>query len=278
VTPAGELPDFELQPLVPCPDDIRVFGHTRRAGIAEVAPSGRLRLDSIARWAQDVGWADVDDAGLRELTIWLVRRTRIRVRRFPRLDERCTLSTYVTGLGRMWAERRTDIVAVGGGPDPDVEVSCVWVHIDPVRLMPSPVDQLEIDMWTGPSTREVKARLRHPPPAAGAPAHPWIFRASELDIAAHVNNAAYVTPLDDELLVQSGSLGGDGSAEPAAVDIEIEYRTPAQAGDKRLLAAGPMRWIVDPVSGEVHASAVLADWPDLSEWPETSPQAAARPH
>ena len=249
---AGTLP--ELQPLVARPDDVRHFGHERRAGVAEVTPSGRVRLDSIARWVQDVAWADVEDAGLRELTLWLVRRTRIRVNRFPRLDDRYVLTTYVTGVGRMWAERRTDVVA-RGADTPDVEVACIWVHIDPQRLLPSPVHQVEIDMWTGPSTRPVKARLRHPaPPEAGARSSGWSFRASELDIAAHVNNAAYFTPLDDELLATD--------VEPARVDVEIEYRTPALAGVKTVLSAGPLRWIVDASgTGEVHASAVLADWP-----------------
>ena len=116
---------FELQPLVPYPGDVRAFAHERRAGVAEVAPSGRVRLDTIARWVQDVAWADVEDAGLRELTIWLVRRTRMRVRRFPVLDARYALTTYVTGVGRMWAERRTDIELVGAEPgsEPVVEVA-----------------------------------------------------------------------------------------------------------------------------------------------------------
>jgi len=255
--PAG-LP--ELQPIVPRPDDVRQFSHRRRAGVADVAPSGRLRLDSLARWVQDVAWADVEDAGLRELTIWLVRRTRIRVARFPRLDERYTLTTYVTGLGRMWAERRTDITAVGEA-EPAVEVSCIWVHIDPERLLPSPVHEVEIEMWCGPSTRAVKARLRHPlPPPAGATERAWTFRASELDIALHVNNAAYFTPFDDELLALAEA-GGDIAGSPAErVDIEIEYRAPALHGERRLIVAGPMRWLVDD-GGEVNASAALADWP-----------------
>lgn len=246
----------EPQPLVARPDDVRHFAHERRAGIADVSRSGRLRLDSIARWAQDVAWEDVEDAGLRGLTVWLVRRTRIRVRRFPRLDERYRLTTYVTGVGRMWAERRTDIAAVDG-ERPDVEVACIWVHIDPERLLPSPIHDVEMQMWAGESTRQVTARLRHAPrPAADATARDWRFRASELDVAEHVNNAAYFTPFDDELL------GPDGTRpEPPTVDLEIEYRAPAPAGDKRLLAAGPMRWVVDRDSGEVHASALLVDWP-----------------
>ena len=46
--------------------------------------SGRVRLDGLARWLQDVAYADVEDAGLAERAVWVVRRTRIRVERFPR--------------------------------------------------------------------------------------------------------------------------------------------------------------------------------------------------
>ena len=250
---AGELP--ELQPLAPCPDDVRRFSHERRTSIADTGPSGRVRLDAIARWVQDVAWADVEDAGLRHLTVWLVRRTRIRVNRFPRIDERYSLTTYVTGVGRMWAERRTDIVAEGSEAA-DVEVSCLWVHIDPERLLPSPVQQVELEMWTGPSTPAVLARLRHPAPRLEATHRPWTFRAAELDLAGHVNNAAYFTPLDDELL------GLDpGHRTPETVDVEVEYRAGAQAGLKTVYADGPMRWVLDSDGGEVHASAVLARWP-----------------
>jgi acyl-ACP thioesterase len=250
-------PAFDLQPLVERPADVRCFSQERHAGVAEVAPSARVRLDTIARWVQDVAWDDVDDAGLRELTIWLVRRTRMRVHRFPRLDERYRLTTYVTGLGRMWAERRTDIVRIDvPSSEPLVEVSCIWVHIDPTRLLPSRVDQREIDMWCGPSTRTVKARLRHPaPPESGFSEGQWTFRASEVDLAEHVNNAAYFTPFDDELLGL-----GEAAAAVDSVDMEIEYRNPAQAGEMRMLSAGPMRWVVD-AAGDVAASAVLADWP-----------------
>lgn len=245
----------ELHPLAPQPDDVRAFTQVRRASVAEVGPSGRLRLDSVARWAQDVAWADVDDVGLRELTIWLVRRTRIRVRQFPRLDADYALTTYVTGVGRMWADRRTDIT-LSGESEPSVEVSCIWVHIDPERLLPTPIHQIEMDTWAGPSTRPVKARLRHPAPPADAEARAWRFREAEMDIALHVNNAAYFTPFDEELL-----LAGPAVDDSTSVDLEIEYRTPALAGDKRVLQSGPMRWIAGPDSGEVHASAALAEWP-----------------
>jgi acyl-ACP thioesterase len=246
----------ELQPLVPRPGDVRAFSHVRRPGVGDVGPSGQLRLDSIARWVQDVAWEDVEDAGLRELAVWLVRRTRIRVRRFPRLDADYTLTTFVTGLGRMWAERRTDIVERGES-EPSVEVSCIWVHIDPERLLPTPIHQVEIDTWCGPSTRPVKARLVHPAPPADAAERLWRFREAEMDIALHVNNAAYFTPFDEELLLAAAGLD-----DSTSVDIEIEYRSAAQAGEKRVLHSGPMRWITGAdESRELHASAALAAWP-----------------
>ena len=246
----------ELAEIVDRPGDVREFGHVRSAGIAEVAPTGRVRLDTLARWAQDAAWADVEDAGLKELTIWLVRRTTIRVNRFPRLDERHRVVTYVTGTGSMWAERRTDIAPVddAAGADrtpPAVQIACIWVHIDPERMLPSPIQPIEYETWTGPNTRAVKARLRHPAAPADAGEGLWTLRSSELDIAAHINNAAYWTPLDEELI-------GLGAPEPETVQAEIEYRTPAQPGAKRWLIDGVRRWLVDPADGEVNASMVLA--------------------
>ena len=78
----------QLPELVARPGNVRTYTHGRRVGVAEIAPSGRIRIDAIARWAQDVAWADVEAVGQRGLTVWLVRRTRIRVVRFPRLGER----------------------------------------------------------------------------------------------------------------------------------------------------------------------------------------------
>jgi acyl-ACP thioesterase len=269
--------------ILPRPDGVRAFAGPAFAGIADSAPSGRVRLDALARWLQDIAYLDVLDAGLASVAVWVVRRTRIRVNRWPRFAEPFELTTFCSGLGRMWAERRTDIVPVGDGGvsggslesrssrgpggvhapgsaallEPIVQVSCLWVHIDPERLLPSPVQPVEIDMWTGPSTPPVKARLHHPAPVGDAVARAWTFRASELDVAEHVNNAAYFTPLDDELLSISSA---PGAADVETVDLEIEYRGPSHAGPHNVLAAGPMRWIASE-AGEVTASAMLADWP-----------------
>ena len=56
-------------------------------GIADAVGSGRVRVDAIARWLQDVAYADIIDAGFDEGGAWVVRRMRMRVEAFPRFGE-----------------------------------------------------------------------------------------------------------------------------------------------------------------------------------------------
>lgn len=238
-----------LNELVPPPTRGRVFEQAFRAGFADCAPSGRIRLDTVARWLQDVAYADVVDADLAGDAVWVVRRTRIRVRRFPRLGEGCAVSTFCSGLGRMWAERRTSIREAGQA-EADVEAVTIWVHLDPATGRPIPVSEEEALLWgASAGGRQVRARLRHPAPTWKEERAGWNFRATELDMAGHINNAAYWQPLEEELL--SGE-------ELERVDAELEYRTPAQPGGKLILRDGIRRWIVGE-DGDIHASILLAE-------------------
>ena len=237
--------------LLSRPPDVRAFSQSRHPGFADCAPSGRMRLDALACWLQDVAYADVADAGLDNVAVWVVRRTRIRVNRFPRFGERFELTTFCSGLGRMWAERRTDIVRRGaGGPvdgaaGADVEAVSLWVHLDAEHGRPWPLTEAEIETYRGSDEpRRVTARLHHPLPGSLDGGEPWIFRATECDLAGHINNAAYWQPLEEELLA---------APDPEVLDAEIEYRVPAQPGRHRVVGAGMHRWIVGG-DGELHAS------------------------
>jgi acyl-ACP thioesterase len=228
--------------------DGRAFSHERYPGFGDCAPSGRMRLDAIAGWLQDVAYADVEDAGLAGAAVWVVRRTRMRVSRFPRFGERFELTTFCSGLGRMWAERRTDIVP-SGETAPIVEAVSLWVHLDPADWHPILLSDEEIATYGGVAPdRRVSARLRHPAPAAANGGVSWTFRLTECDIADHVNNAAYWGPFEEELLA---------GPEPRSIDVELEYRTPSQAGTKRVLRDRDLRWIVG--DDEIHASILIRD-------------------
>jgi acyl-ACP thioesterase len=114
-----------------------------------------------------------------------------------------------------------------------------------------PFDEEELALW-GPSAngRAIKARLRHPPPPDDAATAAWRFRATDLDLVAHVNNAVYWEPLEEQLLARD--------EEPASVDAEIEFRDPAQPGDALVRSAPGGLWITAADDGRVHASVMLA--------------------
>lgn len=239
----------EFDELVDHPGVGRAFERVVVPGLGDAAPGGRVRLDALARWLQDVALADVVDARLGEAALWVVRRTRIAVRRFPRFGDEAQAVTWCSGTGRAWAQRRTTI-SVGG--EAVVEAVALWVHLDPASGRPTPFTGAELEVY-GPSAngREVRARLRHgAPPQAPEATRAWEFRTVELDVADHINNAAYWSPVEDELL-------RDGAPEPAAMDVEVEHRTPAQPGPHTVVRDGARRWITGP-GGEVHASFLLA--------------------
>ena len=238
-----------MQPptTVTLPAEGRVFRHRDRATLADVSPSGRARLDALARWLQDAAYADSLDSGLNGGGVWIVRRLELRVRRFPRLLEPIEVATFCSGTAPLWAERSSLVCRDG---DVLAEAVALWVHLRRDGSRPRPMPS-GFDAIYGPSAmgKRVRARLRHPAaPPEGAPARPWHFRGADLDLAGHVNNAVYWEVLEDELVAD----------EPAAgLRAEIEHRAPASAGEAAVLADGSMRWITDP-AGTVVATIATA--------------------
>jgi acyl-ACP thioesterase len=228
--------------MVPPPASGRVYVHAAIAGLGDVTPAGRARLDAIARWLQDAAWADVVDSGLPDEGIWVVRRMQAVVGRFPRFWEPLEIATFCSGTGRLWAERRTTVRGAGGAL---VETAALWVHLDRDGERPRPLPPGFDDVYAESARgRRVRARLRHPgAPPGGAPTRPWRFRACELDMAAHVNNAAYWAIAEEELA---------GAEPPAGFRAAIEHRAPGGAGPARVAAAGSHRWILG------HDGAILA--------------------
>jgi acyl-ACP thioesterase len=228
--------------LVDVPMTGRVYRHAATVGLADVTPAGRARLDTIARWLQDAAWADVADSGLEDDGVWIVRRLELEVAQAPRFDEPLELATFCSGVGRLWAERRT---AIRGSAGAHVEAAGLWVHLDRQGTRPRPLPP-GFDRVYGESARgrRVKARLHHEAePPAGALTTPWTFRQADLDMAAHVNNAVYWAVLEEELA---------GAELPPGWRGEIEHRGPAGPGAATVAADGGMRWIVS--GGEVVAS------------------------
>src|SRR5687767_4869328 len=178
-----------MEDLVERPTSGRVFEGSRRVRLADVSPAGRLRLDAAARFLQDLSADDTADVALPDAEAWVVRKTVIDVRSFPRYLEPLELATWCSGTGSHWAERRISIVGEQGGA---IEAATTWVHFDAATGRPSRIpagfDEIYGEAAGG---RRVKARLDHPdPPAGERDAFPWPLRFTDFDVLGHVNNAA----------------------------------------------------------------------------------------
>jgi acyl-CoA thioesterase FadM len=139
----------------------RVFTETLMPGIADATGSGRVRLDALARWLQEVAYHDLLDAGFDQGGAWVVRRQRLVVESFPRFGEPVTMRTFCSGLGRFAAERRTSI----RGATARVEAVALWIWLDVETLRPMRFPPAFVELYA-PSAegRVAGVRLRHPEP------------------------------------------------------------------------------------------------------------------
>ncbi len=192
-----------LQPELLPPGDGRWVADRWWVRLGDVTPTGRARLDALARWVQDIASEDLRRSGVDDGAIWVVRRTAMVVRRRPRFGEQLEVATWITGAGAAWAQRRTSVVGTGGA---SVEVVAMWVHLDPATFRPRSMTREFAAVWAPGSSRHVRARLIHPrPPSPLPPSRPLQLRLADYDLAGHVNNAVAWAVLEDELVRGAGA-------------------------------------------------------------------------
>ncbi len=172
----------------------RAFSTHWPVRLGDCGPDGRLRSDGLVRYLQDVASDDWIDTGLPQNETWLVRHAAFRVTpgaRWPEIGDEVTLTTWCSGTGAAWAERRTDIEVAG---ECRIETATLWVPVGPtgrpMRLGP--------DFYASygeSARRKVSGRVSLAPPPPDAERRPWPLRRSDLDIVGHVNNAALWSPL-----------------------------------------------------------------------------------
>lgn len=214
--PPSEVPSE----LVGRPVSGRIFEEARRVRLGDVSPGGRLRLDAATRYLQDLSADDTADVALPDAEAWVVRKTVIEVRTFPRYLEALELATWCSGTGSHWAERRISIVGQAGG---HVEAATTWVHFDPATGRPKRVPDGFARLYgEAAGGRRVKARLEHPDPPSDAQSMPWALRFTDFDVLSHVNNAAYWEAVEE-------ALAGRRQLR-APLRAELEHRSAVERG------------------------------------------------
>jgi acyl-ACP thioesterase len=179
--------------MIEGPGSGRQFTARRRVRLGDATPNGRLRLDAVARYLQDVSNDDTRDADWSDPHWWVVRRTVIDVHQFPEYMKEIDLTTWCGGIGSHWAERRTRISAVDGTPL--IDAASLWVHVDEATMQPSKVPADVVDILAASAGgRDVNARLLLRDKlfdASTTHTETWPLRFADFDAVGHMNNAAY---------------------------------------------------------------------------------------
>ncbi|NNN09551.1 MAG: hypothetical protein HKL85_10220 [Acidimicrobiaceae bacterium] len=173
---------------VPEPSVGRRFSMHAVVRLSDALPSSYWRLDGVARALQDAATEDWADCGIESDAWWLARRTSFRaVGPWPVIYDQLKLTTFCSGAGAAWAERRTNIYL---DDRLVIEASSLWVPVDPrgfpVRI-PATFHGIFGESMNG---RKISGRVPVSAPPEGTPRRPWPLRRADLDVIGHVNNAA----------------------------------------------------------------------------------------
>jgi acyl-ACP thioesterase len=210
-----------LDPSLPLPAVGRTFSGCRRVRLADIDETGRLRLDAVARFLQDVAIDDVQETGWGVPEhLWFVRRIRIEVRVPFLADREVALVTWCSGLAAIAAGRRWSLEGDRGGR---IEVDSVWIHLGPDQR-PARIESFGV-YAAATGGRSVSTRLELPVPRVGVSPVPWPLRTTDVDVHGHVNNAVHWQAVE-EVVRQSPV---DVRAPLVA---ELDYREPIDLADR----------------------------------------------
>jgi acyl-ACP thioesterase len=214
-----------MEDVVPIPAQGRTFVESRRVRLTDMDARGRLRLDAVARFLQEIAIDDVDETGWGAPEhLWFVRRMRVDVLEPFLADRAVELVTWCSGLATVAAGRRWALTGDRGGR---IEVDSVWIHLD-AQQRPARITQFEAYAEAA-AGRRVSPRPQLADPATDAPRSPWPLRASDVDLHGHVNNTVYWQAIEH-------ALHGAGPEPQRPLRARVEFRDPLDLGDPLELA------------------------------------------
>jgi acyl-ACP thioesterase len=205
-----------LDTNIPIPAVGRTVTRRRRIRLSDMDVQGRLRLDAVARFLQDIAIDDVQETGwgIPE-HLWFVRSICVDVLDPFVGDTEVELTTWCNGVAAIAAGRRWSLHGDAGGR---IEVDSVWIHLD-AEQRPLRIEDFGVYAESA-GGRHVSTKLALPDPPPAAPRMPWPLRATDVDLHGHVNNTVHWQAVEHVLPV-TGRLRA-----------ELDYRQPIDLGEE----------------------------------------------
>ncbi len=199
-----------------------VYTHTYRLTAAQCNAQSELAPAMLVQQIIEVSTEHADLLGIgferlrHDDNLWVLSRIAFEMKRYPRLLEHYSLSTWIEGYNRHFSERNFEIRGEGG------EVlgyaRTVWFSINMTTRRPANLESITeiartISDHPCPIERQGKIRPVNPPQTV----HNYTFMLSDIDVNRHVNSARYV-----ELILNQFTL--DTFDECFLSRFEIEYK------------------------------------------------------
>lgn len=273
-SPESRTPGVDAH--TPLPDrkaDARFFEAAYRVRTGDVDQQMRVRLDAVARYLQDIANDNIEATEFGDTDpFWIVRRTVIDVIRPFSWPAAITAQRWCGALSTRWTNMRVRLTAEHEtnrfNPDPRppglIETEAFWINVND-HGMPSRLSDQAFDMLS--SMTDVH-RLRWKPmnpETAPAPEllevadREHVLRSTDFDPFKHLNNAAYLEAIEDELVDHPDLIDGPHR-------LVIEYLRPIVPGTTLTLRRlrEPDRLLVwmlvpsDEAPGALHVAATVS--------------------
>ncbi|MEE4024174.1 acyl-ACP thioesterase domain-containing protein [Gordonia sp. PKS22-38] len=205
---------ISIEPLSERKDGARYFEADYRVRTGDVDQEMRVRLDAVARYLQDVANDNIEatDYGQSD-PFWIVRRTVIDVIRPISWPATVTAQRWCGALSTRWTNMRVRLTAEHETNrfNPEhrepglIETEAFWINVND-QGMPSRITD---DMFEMLSSMTDQHRLRWRsmnPDKAPDPDdleladREHVLRITDFDPFKHLNNAAYLEAIEDEVL------------------------------------------------------------------------------
>jgi acyl-CoA thioester hydrolase len=223
------------------------YTRTFRVRHYECDAHGRVHHANYVRYMQETAFdasaaAGYDMARYQSMgRFWLIRETEIEVFRPLQYGQSVQVKTWIADFRRVRSQRAYELTMAGSG-EPVARGHTDWAFLDSATGHPAPIpDDMIAAFRSQGAAFPSLPRERFPAPP---PPPPGIFHTrrhvewQDLDPAGHVNNAVYLSYVEDCALQAAAAEGWSPARLQAAGLVFqarhywIEYRQPAVLGDE----------------------------------------------